>query len=154
MDADRRYPTAGFEAVAFDDADWPTIPVPGHWQFHGYGAPAYTNVPYPFPVDPPFVPDENPTGEYRRTFELDATWPAGAAVLRFDGVDSAFTAFCNGVELGWSTGSRLPVEFDVGHLLRPGRERRAPSGCTSGRPAATSKTRTCGGCPASSATSR
>jgi beta-galactosidase len=114
-------PTVGFEAVSFDDADWPTIPVPGHWQFHGYGAPAYTNVPYPFPVDPPFVPDENPTGEYRRIFGLDPTWPAGPAALRFDGVDSAFTAFCNGVELGRSTGSRLPVEFDVGHLLQPGR---------------------------------
>jgi beta-galactosidase len=113
-------PTVGFEADSFDDTDWPTIPVPGHWQFHGYGAPAYTNVPYPFPVEPPFVPDENATGEYRRTFELNETWPAGAAVLRFEGVDSAFTAFCNGVELGWSTGSRLPIEFDVGHLLRPG----------------------------------
>ena len=112
-------PTVGFEAVEFDDTDWPTVPVPGHWQFHGYGAPAYTNVPYPFPVDPPFLPDENPTGEYRRTVELDATWPAGPAALRFDGVDSAFTAFCNGVELGRSTGSRLPVELEVCHMLHP-----------------------------------
>jgi len=96
-----------------------SIEVPGHWQLQGHGAPAYTNVRYPFPVDPPHVPDENPTGEYRRSFELPADWPGGAAVLRFLGVDSAFTAWLNDTELGWSTGSRLPTEFDVGELLRP-----------------------------------
>ena len=112
-------PAASFEAPSFDDSGWARLAVPGHWQLQGYGHPAYTNVNYPFPVDPPFVPDENPTGEYRRSFELPAGWPGGAAVLRFDGVDSAFTAWCNGVELGWSTGSRLPTEFDIGALLRP-----------------------------------
>ena len=113
-------PTKGFESLDFDDAAWADIAVPGHWQLQGWGAPAYTNVNYPFPVEPPFVPDENPTGEYRRTFTIDEDFPAGAAVLRFDGVDSQFTAWCNGVELGWSTGSRLATEFDVGPLLRRG----------------------------------
>src|SRR5688500_19776480 len=60
--------TEGFEQDGFDDGAWDTIAVPGHWQLQGYGSPAYTNVSYPFPVDPPYVPDENPTGEYRRTF--------------------------------------------------------------------------------------
>ncbi|HEY3715480.1 MAG TPA: glycoside hydrolase family 2 TIM barrel-domain containing protein [Jatrophihabitantaceae bacterium] len=96
-----------------------SIEVPGHWQLQGHGAPAYTNVRYPFPVDPPNVPDENPTGEYRRSFDLPSDWPSGGAVLRFLGVDSAFTAWLNDTELGWSTGSRLPTEFDVGGLLRP-----------------------------------
>ena len=119
-------PTAGFEAPDFDDSagddqSWADIVVPGHWQLQGWGSPAYTNVNYPFPVDPPFVPDENPTGEYRRAFDVGDDFPSGSVVLRFDGVDSAFTAWCNGVELGWSTGSRLPVEFEVGALLRPGR---------------------------------
>jgi beta-galactosidase len=114
-------PTEGFQDIDFDDSEWDRIAVPGHWQLCGYGRPAYTNVVYPFPVDPPYVPDENPTGEYRCAVELDDSWPAGDAVLRFDGVDSALTVWCNGVELGWSTGSRLPAEFDVGHLLRPGR---------------------------------
>jgi beta-galactosidase len=113
--------TVGFEAADFDDASWADIVVPGHWQLQGWGSPAYTNVNYPFPVEPPNVPDENPTGEYRREFIVDDDFPAGAAALRFDGVDSTFTLWCNGVELGWSTGSRLPVEFDVGALLRPGR---------------------------------
>ena len=85
----------------------------------GHGRPAYTNVRYPFPVDPPHVPDENPTGEYRRTFDLPPGWTDKQAVLRFLGVDSAFTVWLNGIELGWSTGSRLTTEFDVGALLRP-----------------------------------
>ncbi len=97
---------------------WTTIPVPGHWQLNGHGAPAYTNVRYPFPVDPPRVPDENPTGDYRRTFEVPADWPE-RVVLRFDGVDSCARVWLNGVELGVFTGSRLPHEFDVtAHLRR------------------------------------
>ena len=56
----------GFADPGFDDAGWASLPVPSHWQLHGYGAPAYTNVVYPFPVDPPHVPRANPTGEYRR----------------------------------------------------------------------------------------
>ena len=112
--------TDGFESPGFDDQGWGTIVVPGHWQLQGHGRPAYTNVRYPFPVDPPFVPDENPTGEYRRTFELPGEWPDGDAVLRFLGVDSAFTVWLNGVELGWSTGSRLTAEFDAGPHLRAG----------------------------------
>ena len=112
--------TEGFQAPEFDDAGWATLPVPAHWQLHGHGKPAYTNTQYPFPVDPPYVPDDNPTGEYRRAFPLPQSWPGGDAVLRFEGVDSCFAVWCNGVELGDSKGSRLPVEFAVGELLRPG----------------------------------
>ncbi len=110
----------GFPLPELDDGDWAELPVPAHWQLHGYGCPAYTNVYYPFPIDPPHVPDDNPTGEYRRTFELPAGWPAGDAVLRFDGVDSCFRVWLNGTELGHAKGSRLPAEFAVGALLRPG----------------------------------
>ncbi|MBX6354418.1 MAG: DUF4981 domain-containing protein [Micromonosporaceae bacterium] len=110
----------GVGAVDFDDSGWGELPVPAHWQMHGYGAPAYTNVNYPFPVDPPFVPDENPTGDYRREFDVPASWDGLGAVLRFEGVDSCFTAWLNGEPLGYSMGSRLPVEFDVTAALRPG----------------------------------
>jgi beta-galactosidase len=113
--------TAGFEHPDFDDAQWDLLPVPAHWQLHGYGAPAYTNVRYPFPIDPPYVPDENPTGEYRRTFELPVDWPAGPAVVRFDGADSCYRVWLNGRELGHAKGSRLPAEFPAEAALRPGR---------------------------------
>ena len=108
--------------------DWDTITVPGHWQLQGEGAlgpdaawgrPAYTNVQFPFPVDPPFVPDENPTGDYVLALDLPADWPSGSSLLRFDGVDSMFTLWVNGERIGFSTGSRLAVELEVGHALRP-----------------------------------
>jgi len=109
-----------FAAPEHSDSAWDTIPVPAHWQLHGYGAPAYTNVKYPFPIDPPFVPDENPTGDYRRTFAVPPGFLADGsrAVLRFEGVDSAAKVWVNGTAVGTSVGSRLPVEFDVTDLLR------------------------------------
>ncbi|RNL86557.1 glycoside hydrolase family 2 TIM barrel-domain containing protein [Halostreptopolyspora alba] len=111
-------PTGGFEDPEFDDSKWHTLPVPAHWQLHGHGRPAYTNISYPFPIDPPHVPDDNPTGDYRRVFDLPGDWPQGPAVLRFEGVDSCFAVWLNGTRLGHSTGSRLPTEFDVAALLR------------------------------------
>jgi beta-galactosidase len=111
-----------FVEDGFDDSGWARLPVPSHWQLHGYGAPAYTNVVYPFPVEPPYVPDENPTGDHRATFTVPEDWRGTNAVVRFEGADSCLRAWLNGVELGVSMGSRLPVEFDVGEVLRPGRE--------------------------------
>ncbi|WP_347352304.1 glycoside hydrolase family 2 TIM barrel-domain containing protein [Intrasporangium sp.] len=111
-------------AEGFDDAGWDGIRVPAHWVLEGdgrYGRPIYTNVQFPFPLDPPHVPDDNPTGDYRRGFELPDSWSAAAAVvLRFDGVESRYRVWVNGVEIGVGTGSRLPQEFDVTAAVRPG----------------------------------
>ncbi|MCU7820183.1 glycoside hydrolase family 2 TIM barrel-domain containing protein [Kitasatospora sp. DSM 101779] len=119
--------TGDLAAPDFDDSDWDLLAVPSCWQMTGlpgeprYGAPAYTNIRYPFPVDPPRVPGQNPTGEYRRAFEVPDGFPAAAAVLRFEGIDSAFAVWLNGVRLGDGKGSRLTTEFDVSAALRPGR---------------------------------
>ncbi|GAA3248297.1 glycoside hydrolase family 2 TIM barrel-domain containing protein [Nonomuraea helvata] len=119
--------TGDFAAPDFDDTAWDLLAVPSCWQMTGlpgeprYGAPAYTNVLYPFPVDPPRVPRQNPTGEYRREFDVPDGFPASAAVLRFEGVDSAFAVWLNGIRLGDGKGSRLTTEFDVSAGLRPGR---------------------------------
>jgi beta-galactosidase/beta-glucuronidase len=113
---------AGFARLGFEDAGWAEIPVPSHWQLLGYGRPQYTNVVYPFPVDPPKVPSENPTGCYRRDVLLDESWLAeGSIVCRFEGVDSAFHLYWNGELVGYSQGARLPAEFDVTAYARPGR---------------------------------
>ncbi|HTQ94976.1 MAG TPA: glycoside hydrolase family 2 TIM barrel-domain containing protein, partial [Streptosporangiaceae bacterium] len=119
--------TPGFEGTDFDDSRFDDITVPSCWQLAGipgpprYGAPAYTNVTYPFPVDPPHVPDRNPAGEYRRRFTLPPDWDSGgSAVVRFDGVDSCFAVFVNGALVGHSQGSRLVREFDITDLVRPG----------------------------------
>ncbi|MCK2219154.1 DUF4981 domain-containing protein [Actinomadura sp. ATCC 31491] len=108
-----------FADPGYDDTGWDELPVPSHWPLHGHGAPAYTNVSYPFPVDPPHVPDENPTGDHRRVFDLPEGWSGGR--LRFEGADSLARVWLNGHELGFWTGSRLPAEFDAGPWLRPGR---------------------------------
>lgn len=113
-----------FAATGFDDSGWDSIPVPAHWVLEGdgaYGRPIYTNVQFPFPIDPPHVPDENPTGDYRRHFDLPGDWSrAERVVLRFDGVESLFTVWVNGDEIGGASGSRLAHEFDVTPSVRPG----------------------------------
>ncbi|HET6757883.1 MAG TPA: glycoside hydrolase family 2 TIM barrel-domain containing protein, partial [Propionibacteriaceae bacterium] len=112
----------------FDDSAWDTIPVPSHWVLPGtsakaaegaYGRPIYTNIRYPFPIDPPHVPDENPTGDHRRSFEL-AKWTAEQVLLRFDGVESVYRVWLNGIEIGVGKGSRLVQEFDITDVVRPG----------------------------------
>jgi beta-galactosidase len=107
--------------------DWDRLTVPGHWQLaqapHAwpYGVPEYNNVLYPFPVDPPHVPDDNPTGEYRTTFRLPADWPdSGRTLLRFEGVDSWFQVALDGEPLATSHGSRLPTEVDLTGRLTDG----------------------------------
>ncbi|TCK65444.1 glycoside hydrolase family 2 TIM barrel-domain containing protein [Curtobacterium sp. PhB136] len=109
-------------AASFEDQDgWGTLPVPAHWVLHGHGAPSYTNLQYPFPIDPPHPPEENPTGDYRRSFSVPSSFDAAARVLlRFDGVESHFRVWVNDSLIGWSTGSRLATEFDVTSVLRPG----------------------------------
>ena len=109
---------AGIEAEGFDDSGWDTIPVPSSWPMHGHGAPIYTNVQFPFPLDPPFVPDENQIGDHRLGFDTSEAFLSGA-VLRFDGIDNTADVWLNGELLGTTRGSRLPSEFDVSHLLRP-----------------------------------
>jgi beta-galactosidase len=97
--------------------DFTELPVPSHWVLHGHGTPRYTNTAYPFPIDPPRVPDANPTGDHRLTFETPPGWRLPGSVLRFEGVDSCFRVWLNGRELGTSKGSRLPAEFDAGAAL-------------------------------------
>ncbi|MFJ3771698.1 glycoside hydrolase family 2 TIM barrel-domain containing protein [Streptomyces sp. NPDC090075] len=110
-----------FAEPGYDAGGWAEVSVPGHWVLQGQGAPIYTNHLYPFPVDPPRVPTENPTGDHLRFFDLPEGWdPAdGGAVLRFDGVESCARVWLNGTDIGEFKGSRLPHEFAVGHLLRP-----------------------------------
>ena len=115
---------ADFAAADHDDSGWASITVPSHWVLGGDGSrglPIYTNVQYPFPVEPPFVPDANPTGDHRRRFELPASFDGAERVLlRFEGVESRYVVWVNGVEVGLGVGSRLAQEFDVTDVVRPG----------------------------------
>jgi beta-galactosidase len=102
------------DVTNIQDVAWAKLDVPGHWQLQGYGYPCYTNVQYPIPVTPPHVPTENPTGTYRCTFSVPMAWREGYQLrLRFDGVDSAYHVWINGILVGYAQGSRNASEFDV-----------------------------------------
>lgn len=109
-----------FIAPHFDDTPWDSIPVPSNWQLHGYDKPIYANVKYPFNVNPPFVPQDNPTGCYRTTFTLTDAELTNTQRIIFDGVNSAFHLWCNGHWVGYSQDSRLPAEFDLTPYLIAG----------------------------------
>ncbi len=100
--------------------EWKRIPVPSCWQLHGYEKPYYTNVNYPYPVDPPYVPDENPVGVYRTVFSLDAAWTARETFVVFEGVCSALSLYVNGRYVGYSQGSHIPAEFDLTPYVKAG----------------------------------
>ena len=117
VDAERPWAEPSAEPVTGD------IDVPSHWVLREdglYGRPAYTNVDFPFPVDPPYSPEVNPVGDYRRSFDLPDSWGEGVVALRFDGVESQATVWVNGTWVGMARGSRLAHEFDVTDLVRPG----------------------------------
>jgi beta-galactosidase/beta-glucuronidase len=112
-----------FAAAEDDVSGWDSTPVPSNWQMQGYGAPVYVNVQYPFPPDDiPNVPFEtNEVGTYRTTFELPDEWAGRRVYVVFGGVESAFYAYVNGQQVGYSQDSRLPAEFDITAFVQPGR---------------------------------
>ncbi|MBR5379209.1 MAG: DUF4981 domain-containing protein [Clostridia bacterium] len=101
------------EESFFDEEDWDDIDVPGNWQMYGYDVPDYTNVTYPIPLDPPFVPDLNPVGLYLREFTIDKKRLNGRVYLNFDGVNGAFFVYVNGHQAGFSKVAHMPAEFDI-----------------------------------------
>lgn len=110
----------GFAAEGFADTGWDDIPVPSCWQMQGYGQLQYLNTAYPFPINPPFVPEDTKVGCYRRKFDLPAAWQGKQVFLTFDGVMSAFYVWVNGQLAGYSQGSHMPSEFNVTALARQG----------------------------------
>ncbi len=90
---------------------WDTIPVPSCWQLLGYENPNYTNTNYPYPCDPPYVPDDNPCGVYEREFEIKEKW--GKLYFVLEGVSSCAYVYVNGEYVGFTQGSHLQAEFDI-----------------------------------------
>lgn len=132
-----------FWTEGFDTASWAAIQVPGNWEVQGFGKPIYTNHIYPFHLDknepylqqpslagtaaderflmhPPFVPGDNPTGCYVRTFDLPATWKDKSVFIQFGGVEAAFYVWVNGCPVGYSQDSKLPAQFELTRFVKPG----------------------------------
>lgn len=122
----------GFEKPGFDDKSWAKFHVPGVWEVNGYGTPIYASAGYTFKINPPYVTDtpkkdftafveRNPTGQYRRTFNLPESWTGeGQTFLRFDGAMSAFYVWINGRMAGYSQGSTEASEFNITPYIRKG----------------------------------
>lgn len=100
---------------------WKKITVPGNWTMQGFDKPHYTNITMPFKNDPPRVPrDDNPTGVYRRTFRLPASWKGRRTIIHIGGAESCYFLYCNGEQVGMAKDSRLPSEFDLTPFVKSG----------------------------------
>lgn len=109
-----------FYAVGFDASDFDELKVPGVWQMAGYDVHQYTNIRYPFPFDPPYVPQDIPCGAYVHRFDYKKDADAPKAYLNFEGVDSCFYVWLNGIYTGYSQVSHAASEFDVTEMLVEG----------------------------------
>ena len=100
---------------------WDNIPVPANWQFHSEDFPVYTNIVYPYEINPPFMPkDYNPIGLYHRKFKISKEWNDKEVFIHFGAVNSAFYIWINGVKVGYSEGSKTPAEFNITKYINSG----------------------------------
>jgi beta-galactosidase len=101
---------------------WDEIVVPSNWQMHGYGDPKFRNIALTFENDPPNIPDYyNPTGCYKRTFNIPADWLNKQVMLRFEGIKSASYVWINGKEVGYNQGGFEPAEYNITPFLKKGK---------------------------------
>ena len=103
-----------FYANNYDVSQWSDIKVPGNWELQGFGTPIYTNITYPFPVNPPFIDHrDNPVGSYKRFFELPKNWDDRRVYLHFESSTAAMYVWVNGQKVGYSQNNKGPAEFDI-----------------------------------------
>ena len=114
-----------FYEADFDVSSFDRVKVPGVWQTAGFDSHQYSNIRYPFPFDPPFVPQDNPCGAYVHEFVYIKEAAAPKAYLNFEGVDSCFYVWLNGTYVGYSQVSHCTSEFDVSGVIREGTNRLA-----------------------------
>lgn len=114
----------------YDISGWKDIPVPSNWEMYGYGTAIYTNIVYPFKVNPPFiqgdkdytsVTEPNPVGSYRKDFTIPKDWKGQEVFIHFDGVYSAMYLWVNGHKVGYSQGSCTDAEFNITPYIKAGK---------------------------------
>ncbi|WP_281615024.1 glycoside hydrolase family 2 TIM barrel-domain containing protein [Flammeovirga sp. SubArs3] len=110
-----------FYKVDYNVSNWNEIKVPANIELQGYSAPIYTDVPYAFEPNPPFVPvDHNPVGSYKRKFTIPSDWNGEQIIIHFGAVNSAMYLWVNGEKVGYGEGSKTPMEFDITSYLKEG----------------------------------
>lgn len=106
----------------YDVSKWTDMPVPGNWEFNGFGIPIYTNVIYPFPTNPPYVNEnDNPVGSYKHQFDLPQTWDGRKVFIHFEGGTTAMYLWINGQKVGYTENAKSPAEFDITPYVRKGK---------------------------------
>jgi len=110
----------------YDTKSWAEIPVPSNWEMHGYGTPIYTNIVYPHPANPPYIPhDDNPVGSYVRSFTIPTGWNGRQVFLHFDGSTAGMYVWVNGQKVGYVQSTKNPAEFNITKYLKPGNNKLA-----------------------------
>lgn len=105
----------------FNTTKWDKIPVPSNWEMHGYGIPIYSNIFYPFPANPPYIPhDDNPVGSYVRFFTIPDNWKGREVFLHFDGSTAGMYVWINGQQVGYVQSAKNPSEFNITRFLKSG----------------------------------
>ncbi len=111
-----------FYKTDFNVLNWKEIQVPSNWELKGYGIPIYTNINYPFKVNPPYIDhSDNPVGSYRRDFQLEPTWNGRRVYLHFEAGTSAMYIWVNGKKVGYTENTKSPAEFDITNYVKPGK---------------------------------
>ena len=115
-----------FYKMDYNDDHWDDITVPSNWELEGFGVPVYTNVPYIFPCNPPYLDNEDlPIGSYRTSFEIPEGWDDKEVILHFESIAGAATVWVNGERIGYSKASKTAAEFDITKHLREGKNQLA-----------------------------
>jgi beta-galactosidase len=111
-----------FYETTFNDRNWSSISVPSNWEMQGFGDKMFRNISLTFKANPPHVPTEyNPTGIYRRTFNVPSTWKDKQIFLRFEKVASASFVWINGQKVGYNEGAQEPAEYNITPYLKSGK---------------------------------
>ncbi len=118
-----------FYKTDYNNSNWKEISVPGNWELNGYGTPIYTNITYPFPKNPPFIPHrDNPVGSYIKEFELPENWNDRKVFLHFQSGLAAMYIWLNGEKVGYHQGNKNQAEFDITPFVRKGKNKIAIEG--------------------------
>ncbi|MDR0825182.1 MAG: DUF4981 domain-containing protein [Prevotella sp.] len=112
----------GFYNESYDVSKWAEMPVPGNWEFNGYGIPMYVNIGFGFKKDPPHIDrDDSPSGAYRHEFSIPAEWDGRKVFLHFEGGTNSMYVWVNGQKVGYTQNAKSPAEFDITQYIRQGK---------------------------------
>lgn len=113
---------SGFYTENYDVSKWVDMPVPGNWEFNGFGIPMYVNVGFGFKKNPPYIDKEDaPVGAYRHQFDVPSSWDGRKVFLHFEGGTNAMYVWVNGQKVGYTENAKSPAEFDITPYIRQGK---------------------------------